>query len=57
MNQQRLSGAISLLGLLAMSSPAFAQTVDVQQYWTSASESKPLFTCQPTRRSPAALAA
>ncbi|MBZ9988572.1 ABC transporter substrate-binding protein [Mesorhizobium sp. BH1-1-5] len=40
MNQQRLSGAISLLGLLAMSSPAFAQTVDVQQYWTSASESK-----------------
>lgn len=40
MNKQHFSGAIGLLGLLAISSSAFAQTVDVQQYWTSASESK-----------------
>lgn len=40
MNLKRLYCAAAALGLLAGSTSAFAQTVDVQQYWTSASESK-----------------
>lgn len=35
-----LSSTAAFLGLLAASTCAFAQTVDVLQYWTSASESK-----------------
>lgn len=42
MNFRCLSSTATLLGLLA--APAFAQTVDVQQYWTSASESKAMNT-------------
>lgn len=44
MNLKRRSSAMALLGLLAVSTPAFAQTVDVQQYWNSASESKAMNT-------------
>ncbi|MDX8463157.1 ABC transporter substrate-binding protein [Mesorhizobium humile] len=44
MNLKRHSSTIALAGLLAASTPAFAQTVDVQQYWTSASESKAMNT-------------
>ncbi|MCB1446258.1 MAG: carbohydrate ABC transporter substrate-binding protein [Rhizobiaceae bacterium] len=40
MTFKRFSSAITLFGLLAASTSAFAQTVDVLQYWTSASESK-----------------
>ncbi len=40
MNLRRLSSTLALLGALASSTAAVAQTVDVQQYWTSASESK-----------------
>lgn len=40
MNFKCFSSAVVLTGLLAASTSAFAQTVDVQQYWTSASESK-----------------
>ncbi|MDB5555226.1 MAG: Glucose/mannose transport system substrate-binding protein [Rhizobium sp.] len=40
MKFKRFSSAITLFALLAASTSAFAQTVDVQQYWTSASESK-----------------
>jgi glucose/mannose transport system substrate-binding protein len=35
-----VSSTVALVGLLAASTAAFGQTVDVQQYWTSASESK-----------------
>ncbi|SDA91651.1 glucose/mannose transport system substrate-binding protein [Mesorhizobium qingshengii] len=44
MNFRRLSSTMVLLGVLAAGSSAFAQTVDVQQYWTSASESKAMNT-------------
>lgn len=44
MNLKRRSSAMALLGLLAASTSAFAQTVDVQQYWNSASESKAMNT-------------
>jgi len=44
MNLKRSSSAMALLGLLAASTSAFAQTVDVQQYWNSASESKAMNT-------------
>ncbi|MFK0166358.1 ABC transporter substrate-binding protein [Rhizobium sp. NPDC090279] len=40
MNIRHFSSAAVLLGMLAASTSAFAQTVDVLQYWTSASESK-----------------
>ena len=40
MNLKSLSSTLALLGALASSTAAVAQTVDVQQYWTSASESK-----------------
>lgn len=40
MNAKRLSSTLALLGLLTSSTASFAQTVDVQQYWTSSSESK-----------------
>lgn len=40
MNLKSLSSTLALLGTLASSTAAVAQTVDVQQYWTSASESK-----------------
>lgn len=44
MNLKRCSSAMALFGLLAVSTSAFAQTVDVQQYWNSASESKAMNT-------------
>lgn len=40
MKFKRFSSSVALFGLLAASTSAFAQTVDVLQYWTSASESK-----------------
>ena len=40
MKLRHLFSTAALCGLLAASTSAFAQTVDVQQYWTSASESK-----------------
>jgi glucose/mannose transport system substrate-binding protein len=40
MNLRYLSASVAMLGLLATAAPVLAQTVDVQQYWTSASESK-----------------
>lgn len=40
MNLRHLSSMASCLGLLCSAVCAHAQTVDVQQYWTSASESK-----------------
>ncbi|MGD9480321.1 ABC transporter substrate-binding protein [Shinella sp. G-2] len=40
MNVTRLSSTLTLFGLLAVAGAAHAQTVDVQQYWTSSSESK-----------------
>ncbi|MBN9220312.1 MAG: carbohydrate ABC transporter substrate-binding protein [Mesorhizobium sp.] len=44
MNRKCLSSTMALVGLLAASTAAFAQTVDVQQYWTSSSESKAMNT-------------
>lgn len=40
MKFKRVSSTVAFLGLLTASTSAFAQTVDVLQYWTSASESK-----------------
>jgi len=40
MKLKQILSTVSFLGLLAASTPAFAQTVDVLQYWSSASESK-----------------
>ena len=40
MNIRHFSSTAALLGMLVASTSAFAQTVDVLQYWTSASESK-----------------
>src|SRR5438445_8275225 len=44
MNLRRFTFTISALGLLAGSNAALAQTVDVQHYWTSSSESKAMNT-------------
>jgi len=40
MKLKQIFSTVSFLGLLAASTSAFAQTVDVLQYWSSASESK-----------------
>ncbi len=40
MTLRHLTSSVAFLGLFAASTSAFAQTVDVLQYWTSASESK-----------------
>jgi len=40
MNFRYLLSTMTVLGSLGASTSAFAQTVDVEQYWTSASESK-----------------
>jgi glucose/mannose transport system substrate-binding protein len=44
MNLRRFTSTISVLGLLAGPNTALAQTVDVQHYWTSSSESKAMNT-------------
>lgn len=44
MKLRHLTSTIAVLGLFAASNSAFAQTVDVQHYWTSSSESKAMNT-------------